>query len=217
MKRIISLILTAVILISATTFAFAESKTPFADVKSGAWYESAVAEVYEKGIMEGKGEGKFAPKASMTRAELVTVLCRLSGNNAEGMGEKLTFTDTKKNAWYADSVAWAVEAGIVAGYEGNTFKPNKAILRQELAKMFVEFMEYMKLPLDGTPLADSFKDSSAFPKWASQYIETLRKTGLMGGDNEGNFKPRNVNRTMRKMQRNQITVVCCFLPGQMFM
>ena len=88
MKRIISLILTAVMLISATTFAFAESKTPFADVKSGAWYESAVAEVYAAGIMEGKGEGKFAPKASMTRAELVTVLCRLSGDNSAGKGDR---------------------------------------------------------------------------------------------------------------------------------
>ena len=190
MKRIISLILTAVILISAASFASAENALPFADIKSTAWYYGAVAEVYAAGIMEGKGEGKFAPKASMTRAELVTVLCRLSGDNSAGKGTALTFTDTKKNAWYADSVAWAVEAGIVAGYEGNTFKPNRPILRQELAKMFVAFLEYMALPLDGTPLADSFKDSSAFPKWASQYIETLRKTGLMGGDNEGNFKPR---------------------------
>lgn len=190
MKRIISLILTAIMLISATTFAFAESKTPFADVKNGAWYADAVTTVYEAGIMEGKGDGRFVPNASMTRAELVTVLCRLSGDNSAGKGTALTFTDTKKNAWYADSVAWAVEAGIVAGYEDNTFKPNRPILRQELAKMFVAFLEYMSLPLEGTALTESFSDSSAFPKWASQYIETLRKTGLIGGDTAGNFKPK---------------------------
>ena len=216
MKRIISLILTAVMLISAASFAFAESKTPFTDVKSGAWYESAVAEVYEKGIMEGKGEGKFAPKASMTRAELVTVLCRLSGDNSAGKGTALTFSDTKKNAWYSDSVAWAVEAGIVAGYEGNTFKPNRPVLRQELAKMFVEFMEYMDLPMEGTPLTDSFRDNLSFKKWASGYIETLRKTGLMGGDTAGNFNPRAeasraeiatvITRLLPKLERDSVDI-----------
>lgn len=189
MKKLISLILAAVMLVSATILTHAEN-APFTDVKANAWYAEAVGEVYEAGIMEGKGDGKFAPNASMTRAELVTVLCRLSGDNAEGMGENLTFTDTKKSAWYADSVAWAVESGIVAGYEDNTFKPNKAILRQELAKMFVAFLEYMSLPLEGTALTDSFADSSAFPKWAAEYIETLRKTGLMGGDTAGNFRPK---------------------------
>ena len=90
MKRIIALILTAVMLVSATILAHAENM-PFADVKPTAWYADEVATVYEKGIMEGKGDGKFAPNASMTRAELVTVLCRMSGDNAEGKGEKLEF------------------------------------------------------------------------------------------------------------------------------
>jgi len=163
---------------------------PFTDVKTGAWYESAVETVYTEGIMEGKAEGKFEPNSPMTRAELVTVLCRLSGDSAEGKGEKLSFSDTKKNSWYADSVAWAAESGIVAGYEDNTFKPNAPVLRCELAKMFVTFLEYMKITEKGTALVDSFTDADSFPKWAAGYIESLRETGLMGGDDSGAFKPK---------------------------
>ena len=190
MKKLISIILSAITVLCCTFGATAEDTLPFTDVKSSAWYYSSVSTVYAEGIMEGKGEGKFAPKESMTRAELVTVLCRLSADAYEGKGEALTFKDTKKSAWYADFVAWAVECGIVLGYEDNTFRPNAPVLRCELAKMFVGFLEYMNTPMDGVPLVESFTDSASFPKWAADYIDTLRRTGIMGGDTAGNFNPR---------------------------
>ena len=177
-------------LLSSLIAVSADEVLPFKDVKSSAWYYSSVSTVYAEGIMEGKGEGKFAPKASMTRAELVTVLCRLSTDAYEGKGEALTFKDTKKSVWYADFVAWAVECGIVLGYEDNTFRPNAPVLRCELAKMFVGFLEYMNTPMEGVPHVESFADSASFPKWAADYIETLRRTGIMGGDTAGNFNPR---------------------------
>ncbi len=193
MKKVVEKICLAIALLTFATasalFAFA-ADLPFTDVKKGAWYESAVETVYTEGIMEGKAEGKFEPNSPMTRAELVTVLCRLSGDDADGKGEALSFADTKKNAWYADFVAWAAESGIVAGYEDNTFKPNAPVLRCELAKMFVTFLEYMEITEKGTALVDSFADADSFPKWAAEYIESLRETGLMGGDDSGNFKPK---------------------------
>ena len=117
MKNILAVIITVAMLSGSATVlsASAENEFPFTDVKKGAWYESAVETVYTEGIMEGKAEGKFEPNSPMTRAELVTVLCRLSGDDTEGKGEILSFADTKKNAWYADYVAWAAENGIVAG------------------------------------------------------------------------------------------------------
>ena len=77
--RTISMSLVTVLTVTSLTFSAFAAEKPFTDVKSGAWYESAVETVYSEGIMEGKAEGKFAPNAQMTRAELVTVLCRLSG------------------------------------------------------------------------------------------------------------------------------------------
>ncbi|MBQ8524695.1 MAG: S-layer homology domain-containing protein [Clostridia bacterium] len=191
MKKVLSFTMALLMLLGIiASTACAESTLPFTDVKMTSWYAPAVLTVHSAGIMEGKGEGKFAPNASMTRAELVTVLYRMSGEILFGGADNLTFSDVKKNAWYAEAVAWAVSSELATGYPDNTFRPNNPILRQELAKMFVSFLDYMKITKKAAPLVDSFADSARFPDWAAEYIEALRETGLMGGDDAGNFKPK---------------------------
>ncbi len=49
----------------------------FSDVPAGAYYAKAVAWVDQAGLMSGRGNGRFAPQANMTREEFLTVLYRL--------------------------------------------------------------------------------------------------------------------------------------------
>ena len=53
------------------------SMANFADVSEDAWYAEAVHYCKMHGLMLGKGEGRFEPEASVTRAELAMVLMRL--------------------------------------------------------------------------------------------------------------------------------------------
>ncbi len=192
MKKALSLILTLCMLFGLTAvFASAEeAEMPFTDVKSGKWFYDEVKYVWEAGVMTGKSDTKFEPNANMTRAELVTILFRLAKVEGEGFGAELGFNDTKKTAWYADYVGWAVKEGLVNGYEGNIFKPNAPILRQELAKLVVVFLDYLEVTVEGEALIDSFADAAKHPKWAAEFIESLRLTGLVGGDTSGNFNPK---------------------------
>ncbi|MBQ8523077.1 MAG: S-layer homology domain-containing protein [Clostridia bacterium] len=207
MKKLLSAILAVVMILSAISGICVSAATVFNDVKANAWYASSVFTVNAFGIMEGKGDGKFAPNASMTRAELVTVLYRMSGEVVWGTEDSLSYKDVKENAWYAEAVGWAVSRELATGYPDNTFKPNSPVLRQELAKMFVTFLEYMEITEKGTPLVESFADSAKFPDWAAEYIESLRETGLMGGDDSGKFKPKS------KASRAEIaTVLTRLLP-----
>ncbi len=192
MKKALSLILTLCMLFGLTAvFASAEeAEMPFTDVKSGKWFYDEVKYVWEAGVMTGKSDTKFEPNANMTRAELVTILFRLAKVEGEGFGAELGFNDTKKTAWYADYVGWAVKEGLVNGYEGNIFKPNAPILRQELAKLVVVFLDYLEVTVEGEALIESFADAAKHPKWAAEFIESLRLTGLVGGDTSGNFNPK---------------------------
>ena len=187
MKKLIFPFLAALLLLTGMTQIHA-ANIPFRDVEESAWYADAVEAVYSKGIMEGKAEDTFDPKGITSRAELVTVICRLAGENANGMGETLDFIDTDTTAWYADSVAWAASVGIVSGYPDGSFRPNKPIQRQELAKVVVEFLEYAGIDVSGEG-SDPFADSHGFPAWSAEYIEKLRKTGLVIGDEKGSFNP----------------------------
>lgn len=49
----------------------------FTDVDSSAWYAREVKYVVEKGLMDGKGNGKFLPNSTITRAEVAAVVARL--------------------------------------------------------------------------------------------------------------------------------------------
>ncbi|MCQ2456588.1 MAG: S-layer homology domain-containing protein [Clostridia bacterium] len=169
----------------------ASAKTPFEDVPDGKWYTEAVLDVYEKELMNGRDGGKFAPTANMTRAEFVTILARLSYAETTGLGKDLTFKDTKATAWYADAVGWASSKGLVNGYSDNTFKPNAPISRQELAAVFVRFLDSQKITLSDNPKVEKFTDAKKFASWSKDAIDTMRRVGLFGGDAAGNFNPKN--------------------------
>ena len=87
MKKIIGMILTAAMLLSLVPAAVLGDGMPFKDVAEDAWYYDAVKFVYDHGIMNGQDVDLFAPGTNMTRAELVTVLARLSGESLDGYGE----------------------------------------------------------------------------------------------------------------------------------
>ncbi len=197
-KRIISFMMILIMLVGLLPISgtvgtvLAEGGMPFTDVEEGRWFYDEVEYVYYLGLMEGKTDTEFEPLTNMTRAELVTLLYRLAGATETELGATLTFTDTNPTAWYADYVGWAVKEGLVSGYpEDNTFKPNNPVNRQEIAKLFVEFIEYMYISCDRqAPLAESFKDADSAQNWAKTYIEAMRETGLISGDTAGNYNPK---------------------------
>lgn len=107
----------------------------FTDAKDIAPYAGdAVAWAVANGIVNGRDDGSFDPKANVTRAELVVMLWRQAGEPESTA--KVEFTDAADIPEYAvKAVAWAVEKGIVTGYEDNTFKPTADVTRAEFVKM----------------------------------------------------------------------------------
>ncbi|MCQ2456523.1 MAG: S-layer homology domain-containing protein, partial [Clostridia bacterium] len=192
-RKIVSLLLCAMMivtsLITGVTVSAADEQR-FVDVKPGNWFYEAVEYVASKGIVDGMGDGKFKPKNQMTRAQFVTILARLAGADVKGLGATLNFTDIKGTEWFADYVGWSVKTGLVGGYPEGDFRANKAISRQELAKLFVSYMDYIGYEIKNpTPLTEKFTDAKKLPSWSKEYIEGLRACGLIGGDAEGNFNP----------------------------
>ena len=83
----------------------------FRDVFPEAWYFDAVDKAAAEGIIQGQGDGVFAPKDSVTRGQLVTFLHRISQETgAAPAGEGNPFTDVPEGKYYTEAVAWAVQA-----------------------------------------------------------------------------------------------------------
>ena len=92
------------------------------------------------------------------------------------------YSDIQENHWAWEYVEKLTDMKIIGGYPDGSFKPNKAVIRQELAKMVALFLDRMDVAHTDRSIIDRFADGSMFKKWASQYIERLRKAGVIGGD-----------------------------------
>jgi len=110
MKKLISIILATVMLISVSVSVSAAS---FRDVKSSDWYYTSVNYVADKGIMQGTTSTRFSPNKTLTRAMGVTLLYRVAGSPS--VSGSHPFSDVKNGQWYTDAVKWAYKNGIVTG------------------------------------------------------------------------------------------------------
>ena len=80
--------------------------------------------------MRGTRLGMFSPDVFASRAMLVTVLYRMEPREqAPGAG----FSDVSDGTWYTEAVNWAAANGVVNGYPDGTFRPDRAVTRQETA------------------------------------------------------------------------------------
>lgn len=113
------------------------SGLPFTDVSEGALYADAVAYVYEQGILRGTSDTTFSPNAAVSRGALVTALYRMDGQNA--VTGQLAFSDVDAGAYYAKAVVWAVEQGLVVGYEDGRFLPDAPVTQEQVAVILYRF------------------------------------------------------------------------------
>ena len=82
-------------------------------------------------------EGEGALIQSITRAEALTVISRMTGYS----GGELYFNDSNDVPWWAaSSIAGLVNAGIINGYEDNTIRPNDLLTRAEAAAILDKIM-----------------------------------------------------------------------------
>ena len=109
----------------------ASSKSPFSDVKEGAYYYSAVLWAVENGITNGTSDKTFSPDETCTRAQIVTFLWRYEEQPAPA-GTNNPFADVKPNAYFGSAVLWAVEKGITNGTSATTFDPEDTCTRAQV-------------------------------------------------------------------------------------
>lgn len=104
--------------------------TAFTDVKSGAYYEKAVAWAVENKVTTGTSATTFSPDATVTRGQSVTFLWK--ANNSPAAASASAFTDVAASAYYASAVNWAVEKGVTSGMSATTFAPNSNCTRAQI-------------------------------------------------------------------------------------
>ena len=103
----------------------------FEDIK-GHKNQTAIEQLAERSIINGKTENLFEPHSTMTRAELATIMVKGLGLPIKGND---IFTDVTENDWFYNYVNTAYSYGIIKGVSDTEFEPNGTITREESAVM----------------------------------------------------------------------------------
>lgn len=120
----------------------ADAGENFADVDANAYYAQALAIGKAKGIINGIGDNKYNPNATITRQDMMTMLSRALkalGYELEAADESVltAFADAAQISDYAsEHVAIMVANGLVNGKSANSVAPNAYTTRAEVAVLF---------------------------------------------------------------------------------
>ena len=161
------------------TVTFEQAPLPFHDVTEGDWFYDAVRYAYENGLMDGVGEGLFAPNSETTRAQLVTILYRLAGQPA--VSGDLPFTDVEAGTWYTDAVAWAAENGIVNGTTDATFAPGEDITREQLVTILYRYAESKGYDVSASADLSGYPDAGQVQDYAQPAMAWAVAEGIVEG------------------------------------
>ena len=170
--------------VEATFTAVDEEETGlgFTDVRTSDWFYSAVEYMVDNSLMGGTSDTTFSPYTTLTRGMVAQILYAMEGRPA---AEGSYFTDVADNAWYADAVNWAASEGIVAGVGENTFAPDTAVTREQLALILFNYVNRPE-----TPSAElTFSDADSASAWSVDALKWAVGSGLISGKDNNMLDP----------------------------
>jgi hypothetical protein len=150
----------------------------FTDI-AGHWFYADVADAYEYGLVEGRGNNLFAPDDTVSLAEALTVAARINA---------IYYEKTIPEAagkWYMGYVNYAVEAGILNAGQFNDYE--RAATRSELAALYFKALpESEFLSINNVYAIPDVPNS----RNDSTVLYTLYRAGVLAGVDEArNCKP----------------------------
>ena len=104
----------------------------FSDVPADNWARRYIAEAARLGIVNGKGDGSFGLGESISRQDMAVMIC--SAMDVEAEAAECGFNDAGEISEYANAAVRKLSAaGVINGFDDNTFKPLKSMNRAEAA------------------------------------------------------------------------------------
>lgn len=205
-QRFSALLLALLLLLGLTSPAAAKSDSlrpvytyrgQFTDVAQGDWYYENVKTLYELGLTNGQGSrATFAPSATITLAEAVTMAARLRSLYEQGSGERgpQLYRSDSDSSWYSAYVTYAQKQGIIADEFAGSY--TKSATRAQLAHILAHALPTSFCPAINDDAVNEGYASRSYIRDVTEYtpyqqdILTLYRWGILSGmDSTGSFHP----------------------------
>jgi peptidoglycan/xylan/chitin deacetylase (PgdA/CDA1 family) len=111
---------------------------PFADVAASDTHAPAITRLKEAGIVAGCAPDRYCPDASVTRAQMATLLARTLDLPA---GSTAPFADVASSDTHAPGIGAVAAAGITVGCAEDAYCPADAVRRDQMASFLARAFE----------------------------------------------------------------------------
>lgn len=156
----------------------------FSDLSSVKWAEDAINVLSDKNIINGRGNGIFAPNDKVLREELVKMAVLLF--DAYDENAECGFSDVNKSDWFAPYVASAIKLGAVNGISETLFGSGESITREQLFAIVYRFAAKCGIDFSADSVYIPFDDDGDVSEYAKEAVSKLASFGIISGD-ENNF------------------------------
>ena len=191
MKKLLSLLLTAVMFFNCGIIVFAadtqqkEYSQKFWDVPKDYWAFFYIAELVDKGVLAGYEDGSFRPENTVTRAEWAKIMVLAAGLPVKD--NNVYFTDMI-NHWANTYVNTAKD--YLAAYTDGSFKPDQAAVREDVTVSMVKLKGYDVNNVDYSYL-NQFTDTNSISNSLKAYVAIAVEKDLIDGFDDNTFRGQN--------------------------
>ncbi|MDD6563870.1 MAG: S-layer homology domain-containing protein [Clostridiales bacterium] len=204
MKKLLSIVMLICITASSLTSVYAVDygeelqnapiktyEQKFSDVPESYWAFAYIAEMSDRGVLNGYPDGKFYPDSQVTRAEFAKIMTKAAGFSIAEPTMQI-FSDVQITDWYAPYVHTAKEYLSAYTQNGSSYYlPNTPALREDIAVALVKLKGYSTTGADMTALPRMFSDYQSISENAKIYVAAAIENGLISGYEDGTFKGQN--------------------------
>lgn len=174
----------------STPLSFTVNERVFPDVDYTLWFGSGVRFCNARGIITGYDNGSYGVGDPLTRGQFATILWRIAEPEAAASYDKATAVgDTtvsgiQDHMYYTAAANWAVENGVITGYEradgSYDFAPQDPVTPEQVATILARYTDATASADDLAALAD-FTDGSSVDAWAREGVAWAKASGLITG------------------------------------
>jgi len=157
----------------------------FSDLGDVLWAKEAIEYLSANKIINGYGNGVFAPNKNITREELAKII--VASKNIPLGENKSIFTDAQDGEWYVPYLSAAYENNIIKGYPDGSFGVGKNITRQDLAVML--YRAFYGESEAGGDRDITYNDSDKISDYAKEAVSFLTEEKIFNGRGDNLFNP----------------------------
>lgn len=145
---------------------------PFNDISSSP-YAFQIITVANNGYLSGKGDGKFDPNGTLTRAEMAVVISKVF--DLQTVGATVNFSDVPSTHWAYPYVQKLVQNNVTSGTGNGKYSPNMKTTRAQFTGFLDRGMNVKTVeePIIEEPIIEEPPTSSTGDKSKSEWLALL--------------------------------------------